>query len=651
MLSGLDDVPWDELHHAFGKATDVPGLLRGVADGDDDALGDLFGNIWHQGTVYEATAYAVPFLVELLDAPGTDTTGLLGLLAAIAQGTSYADVHQDYEPATVRDSPELSARIEQELAWTRAARTAVAAGAPIYLRLLTTAPEEEVRGDAAYTLRASIEPTDPAASVMLHRIGREDSPLVRAGLILAAGGLGTATPPLITGWLGDPAAPPRLAAALVAVHLATESAIPLPDGVEAVLERDTPSSLDALSTLPWSALGDDPLRWVIEQLADQWELRIRLLRGWMRHDSADVRKGAVFAAEHPILEWRPAATELGPALAARLSDPDRDVRYWAASLLADSGHAAATAADELWALVRREPVRQNEPAAFALVALCRLHDPRAATYLAERLAADPVDLSGLDAAIRLVGPWADACRVPLVRFAPLAPAGNNRISLISAIGRLYAGTGAPAGEVVPLLRQECVSHPHIATRVLGDLGPDAVDALPDLHPMLAHDDPFVRVNAARAVWRIGADPAPALPVLREILVDGGRADRGHAVDLLPELGPAAVELADLLPPWFGADDDSLAVGSAVAYWHLTGDPTTVVPALLPHLRTGPDGRVALACLADIGPAARAAVPVLRAAVEQERHGPTGGGSPVDEDEDWPTACAGALARIDVPPAG
>jgi hypothetical protein len=598
----------------------------------------------------------------LLEAPAADTTGLLGLLAAIAQGTSYADAHQEYEPAPVRDSPELAARIERELAWTRAARAAVATGAPTYLRLLDTAPDEEVRSHAAYTLRASVEPTDPAATAMLHRIERDDSPLVRASLILAAGALGTATPALITDWLADPAPPPRMAAALVAVHLAAGSPAPLPDaastptarlpeGVEEVLVRDAPASFDALSTLPWSALGDDPLRWVIEQLDEEWELLIRLLRGWMRHESADVRKSAVFAAEHPILEWRRAATELGPALGARLSDPDRDVRYWAASLLADSGHAAATAADELWALVRREPVRHDEPAALALTALCRLHDPRAATYLAERLGADPVDLSGLDAAIRLVGPWADACRVPLVRFTPLAPTGNIRIGLITAIGQLYAGTGAPADEVVPLLRQECATHPHIATRVLGDLGPDAADALPDLHPMLAHDDPFVRVNAARAVWRIGGDPGPALPVLREVLTDGGRADRGHALDLLPELGPAAVELSDLLPQWFGADDDSLAVGSAVAYWYLTGDPTTVVPALLPHLRTGPDGRAALACLVDIGPAARAAVPVLRAAAAQERRGPTGGGSPVDDNEDWPTLCAAALDRIDVPTAG
>lgn len=44
----------------------MPGLLRTIASGDakaaDDTVFELFGNIWHQGTVYRATPYAVPFL-------------------------------------------------------------------------------------------------------------------------------------------------------------------------------------------------------------------------------------------------------------------------------------------------------------------------------------------------------------------------------------------------------------------------------------------------------------------------------------------------------------------------------------------------------------------------------------------------------------
>ena len=49
LLDGLDDVPWSKLQYAYGPATDVPVLLRDVAEGDDSvqrkAIYDLFGTI------------------------------------------------------------------------------------------------------------------------------------------------------------------------------------------------------------------------------------------------------------------------------------------------------------------------------------------------------------------------------------------------------------------------------------------------------------------------------------------------------------------------------------------------------------------------------------------------------------------------------
>ena len=68
-MEGLDDVPWHELNHAYGSAEDVPGLLRQLKTWPPDKRGEgsplyaLFGNIWHQGTIYQATGYAVPFLI------------------------------------------------------------------------------------------------------------------------------------------------------------------------------------------------------------------------------------------------------------------------------------------------------------------------------------------------------------------------------------------------------------------------------------------------------------------------------------------------------------------------------------------------------------------------------------------------------------
>jgi hypothetical protein len=95
VLEGLEEVPWDELEHAYGRARDVPGqirdLLSGSAEKRESALSELFGNIHHQGTLYSATAPAVPFLAEVArceEAHPRVRIELLWLLAAIAAGGS-----------------------------------------------------------------------------------------------------------------------------------------------------------------------------------------------------------------------------------------------------------------------------------------------------------------------------------------------------------------------------------------------------------------------------------------------------------------------------------------------------------------------------------------------------------------------------------
>src|SRR5581483_10234818 len=94
-MNDLDKIPWKNLTHAYGSAQDVPDLLRALRSAPPDLkdeespLGQLFGNICHQGTVYDATAYAVPFLLELAaDKRTPDRVGVLSLLGAIAEASS-----------------------------------------------------------------------------------------------------------------------------------------------------------------------------------------------------------------------------------------------------------------------------------------------------------------------------------------------------------------------------------------------------------------------------------------------------------------------------------------------------------------------------------------------------------------------------------
>ena len=69
LLGRVSEGEWGAVHHAYGPATDVPGQFAAVIVGDDetrdDAWWDLWGNIHHQGTIYEATAPAVPILLAL----------------------------------------------------------------------------------------------------------------------------------------------------------------------------------------------------------------------------------------------------------------------------------------------------------------------------------------------------------------------------------------------------------------------------------------------------------------------------------------------------------------------------------------------------------------------------------------------------------
>jgi len=98
MLDGLDDIDWSNLEHAYGPADDVPDLLRSLISADkderDEALNELFGNVWHQGTVYSSTSHVVPFLTEILESDAApDREGVIMLFALIAAGTGYLEVH------------------------------------------------------------------------------------------------------------------------------------------------------------------------------------------------------------------------------------------------------------------------------------------------------------------------------------------------------------------------------------------------------------------------------------------------------------------------------------------------------------------------------------------------------------------------------
>ncbi|WP_448321681.1 HEAT repeat domain-containing protein [Streptomyces sp. CO7] len=131
-LTGLDAVDWSQLEHAYGPAEDVPAQLRDLCSEDADVRGKamhaLYGNIFHQGSRYQATAAAVPFIARMAaEVSLPDRHEFLTMLAALAIG--YDESHL---PAGLdvtgwrRELAEFRARGPEEMraeydAWVEAA--------------------------------------------------------------------------------------------------------------------------------------------------------------------------------------------------------------------------------------------------------------------------------------------------------------------------------------------------------------------------------------------------------------------------------------------------------------------------------------------------------------------------------------------------
>jgi hypothetical protein len=105
LLGGLDDVPWSDLRHAYGRAAQVPLLLRALVDPTsassalaadttpmglvhreetersevEEVVDRLRDALYHQDSRYPASVKAIPFIAEILR-DGPDDGRLHGLL-------------------------------------------------------------------------------------------------------------------------------------------------------------------------------------------------------------------------------------------------------------------------------------------------------------------------------------------------------------------------------------------------------------------------------------------------------------------------------------------------------------------------------------------------------------------------------------------
>jgi hypothetical protein len=120
---GVGGVDWAAVSHAYGPATDVPGLLVALrsphAPERAAALDGLYNKLRHQGTLYSAAAVTAPFLLELAADPELpERHKVVVLVAHLAVGYDQEWLPETIPIAKIRSRLPAAEIVEQD-GWLR----------------------------------------------------------------------------------------------------------------------------------------------------------------------------------------------------------------------------------------------------------------------------------------------------------------------------------------------------------------------------------------------------------------------------------------------------------------------------------------------------------------------------------------------------
>lgn len=587
----LDDVAWDALTHAYGSAEDVPELIRALYQEDaevvDEAVDELYGNIHHQGTVYEASAPAVPFLAHAARHATHQRGYLLMLLAVLAA----------HDPDFVNSSHWQSSSVA-------AICTELCRALPDLLPCLGD-PERDVRRATlrAVAAVADLLPGQERAVVAEQVRGLylgDPVPAVRADAVVCLDHLGCEE---------DASAHPlpevRLAAAVLAVR---RSQPPYPDELVEATARDGAEPDHGDDDFPWPGewTQDEELRHLLREdpraaltVADRWIA------------AGDLGSRGSWLVDAVVETWRDQEAEAlalfqaalarhqdSAAVAARL----RAIGHWIVLLpepgngIRDTLHDHAGATDDTSAAAARV-------ADQALHALVRSRDPRALELVLRRPSARL-----LKAAARHF-PVAGDGLIPLIRSQLAAGAtGNDGIALVQALGAFGAAARQARTELADCLRTGRAAV--VAVHQLGANG----EATPEIVALLAEASTSthlsLRAAAAAAHHQLTGETRLALTTFEGLLTAPGSRTASHLVAALEPLGAAAAPLLPLIEPLLEGDGWTRLAAAEALHW-ITGTPDLAVPALASLVGASPVGLRALRALAATGQVPDELRPVLR----------------------------------------
>ncbi len=195
MLDRLDDVAWGNLSHAYGAATDVPDMIVRITSDipqvREKAIVEAYGNIFHQGTRYEATSHTVPFFLEMLEDDGFEEKAeIIYLLAHLVMGYDEYYLPGGFGEEIADCRAELADRDEVPeedwVGWFVAITDEVRKGAELFNDLLAH-DDENVRVATAFLMSWLPEEEELFVPHLWARAKADDEPTVRAASLIAIG--------------------------------------------------------------------------------------------------------------------------------------------------------------------------------------------------------------------------------------------------------------------------------------------------------------------------------------------------------------------------------------------------------------------------------------------------------------------------------
>ncbi|MFG2112713.1 HEAT repeat domain-containing protein [Streptomyces sp. NPDC048718] len=636
MLTGIEEVDWASLGHAYGPADDVPELLRGLGSDDpaerEQALDDMYGAVHHQGDVYDSTLACIPFLLELVADPTVqDRGGIVELLTSVGGIDLNGDEELDeLDPEDEEFIPAGNYAM---------AAAAIAAGADVFLGLVDD-PDLEVRLATPCAL-ASLHP-DPARvlGLLRERLTVERDTEVRLALVAAVGRIALRHEALHTetvdwlAWLVRAAQAPGLRLAALA-QLARCAPAEIPDDVVDLVtvlleevrttppDRPTETPKTAAPTLigqvrelleehsagrrtPWT---EELLRTLHTALDDRVDDRLALLLAQLRSPDWGQRSDAIWLAGGLIRIWRGRYEEVVRLVGEQLSDPEPRLREAATSFLERLFELAAPAAD---ALAERLTAC---PAGFA--------DPLPLTHGRDGHGGDGGQ-GGYDERGGYDGYSGRAGHGGRDGWGGQSGPGEQVAAGFGQSAALLALARSGDARAVPLLAR-ALEEREVRRELLyavDALGPAAMPLAPVLRRRLAEvmlDDRLYE-RAAPLLYALAAvRGAQALPEVLRVLrgAPPNRREwvREACLRTLAAFGPAAREALPDVRKLLDAPSAAVSSVAAQALWALDGPPEEAVAALEQWLRPGTtcaEWCAAAQALGAIGPAARDAAPALRA---------------------------------------